>query len=295
MSQDLATLDRQAIAAAKQHIGRVAWPTVALVVLIAVAFVINLALFAVGLISPWVATPILAALTYMAYTPLHEAVHGNVQGNRRRLGWLNDLCGFAMAPLIAVPYVSHRHEHLTHHRYTNQPSKDPDFMISGMRRGPVAALVTVIRFIWLQNAYFAKTEWATASVSARMIYGSEILASLGWRVTFLLAVDQPGALVVIGLGYLLGGFFTAYWFAYRPHWPYDRRDRYRNTSSLIMPRWMKPLEWFWLGQNLHAIHHLFPRVPFYRYHRLHRQIEPVLRAHETPIRGVFSREPVEPA
>ncbi|MDX1757034.1 MAG: fatty acid desaturase [Marinobacter sp.] len=59
-----------------------------------------------------------------------------------------------------------------------------------------------------------------------------------------------------------------------------------------MPRWMKPLEWFWLGQNLHSIHHLFPRVPFYRYHALHRQIEPVMRAHGTPIIGAFSRQPI---
>lgn len=295
MSQDLAALDKQAIAAAKQHIGMVAWPTVALAGLVVIAFAINLALFAYGLVSPWIATPVLAGLTYMAYTPLHEAVHGNVHGNNRRLKWLNDLCGYAVAPLIAVPYQSHRIEHFTHHRYTNQPDKDPDYMISGMRRGPISAIVTVIRFIVLQNTFFVRMHWQKASVKERAIYGSEVLFSLGWRAAFLLAVDQPGVGVVIVLGYFLGGFFTAYWFAYRPHLPYDARERYRNTSSLIMPRWMKPLEWFWLGQNLHAIHHLFPRVPFYRYHPLHRQIEPVLRAHETPIIGVFSRKPVESA
>ena len=90
---------------------------------------------------------------------------------------------------------------------------------------------------------------------------------------------------------MLGGFFTAYWFAYRPHIPYQDPTRYRNTNSLIMPAWMKPVEWFWLGQNLHSIHHLFPRVPFYRYHALHREIEPVMRAHGTPIVGIFSRQP----
>jgi len=295
MSEDLAALDKQAIAAAKQHIGMVAWLTVALSGLVVMAFAINLALFAYGLMSPWLATPVLAALTYMAYTPLHEAVHGNVNGNNPRLKWLNELCGYAVAPLITVPYQSHRIEHLTHHRYTNQPEKDPDFLVSGMSRGPISAVVTVVRFIVLQNTFFVRTHWNKASFKERAIYVSEVLFSLGWRAAFLLAVDQPGVGFVIVLGYFLGGFFTAYWFAYRPHLPYDSRQRYRNTSSLIMPRWMKPLEWFWLGQNLHAIHHLFPRVPFYRYHPLHRQIEPVLRAHETPIIGVFSRKPVESA
>ncbi|WP_336366060.1 fatty acid desaturase family protein [Marinobacter sp. C2H3] len=295
MSQDLAALDRQAITAAKQHIGSVAWPTVLLTALVLVAFAVNLAAFSLGLTPAWLSTLLLAALTYIAYTPLHEAVHGNVHGRHHGLKWLNDLCGYLAAPLIAVPYQSHRIEHFTHHRYTNQPDRDPDFMVSDMGRGPLQALVAVLRFIVLQNTFFARAYWHKATTRERAIYSAEVLVSLGWRAAFLVAVDQPGAGVVIVVGYLLGGFFTAYWFAYRPHVPYNRPERYRNTSSLIMPRWMKPLEWFWLGQNLHAIHHLFPRVPFYRYHTLHREIEPALRAHGTPIIGVFSREPVERA
>ncbi len=92
--------------------------------------------------------------------------------------------------------------------------------------------------------------------------------------------------------YLIGALLTACWFADRPHIHYQDWNRYRNTNSLIMPRWMKPFEWFWLGQNLHSIHHLFPRVPFYRYHALHREIEPVMRAHGAPIVGIFSREAI---
>lgn len=292
MSEELTALNKQAIAAAKQHMGKFAWPTLALVALVLIGFVVNLALFAYGVTSPWLAMPILAVLTYMSYTPLHEAVHGNIHGGDDRRQWLNDLCGYAVAPLIAVPYQSHRFEHFTHHRYTNQPDKDPDFVVSGIGRGPVSAVVTVLRFFWLQNSFFARKHWQTASIKERSIYCAELLVSVGWRVTFLVAVDQPGAVFVVLLGYLLGGFFTAYWFAYRPHLPYQEPKRYRNTNSLIMPRWMKPVEWFWLGQNLHSIHHLFPRVPFYRYHTLHREIEPVLRAHGTPIIGAFSRQPV---
>lgn len=56
-----------------------------------------------------------------------------------------------------------------------------------------------------------------------------------------------------------------------------------------MPIWMKPLEWFWFGQSLHSIHHAFPRVPFYRYHALFREIESVMRAHGAPMIGTFDR------
>lgn len=293
MLQDLTLLNKQAIAAAKNHMGEVAWPTVILVVAVLSGSVVNLWLFAAGVVPAWVALPVLGALTYLAYTPLHEAVHGNIHGGQERFGWLNDLCGYLVAPLIAIPYASHRHEHFTHHRYTNQPERDPDYMVRGMGDGLVPAIVTVIRFLGVQNSFFARQHWATASTRDRAIYCLEVLVSVGWRVGFVAAVDRPGTLSVIVLGYLLGGFFTAYWFAYRPHIPYENPRRYRNTSSLIMPGWMKPLEWFWLGQNLHSVHHLFPRVPFYRYHALHREIEPILRAHGTPILGIFSRRPVE--
>lgn len=292
MSQDLTLLNKQAIAAARNHMGEVAWPTILLVAAVVAGFVANLWLFASGALSVWVALPVLGALTYLAYTPLHEAVHGNIHGGHEQLRWLNDLCGYLVAPLIAIPYASHRHEHFTHHRYTNQPDKDPDYIVSSMHRGLVPAIATVIRFLGVQNSFFARHHWSTASKKDRAIYSMEVLVSLGWRVAFVVAVDQPGTLSVIVLGYLLGGFFTAYWFAYRPHIPYQEPKRYRNTNSLIMPRWMKPLEWFWMGQNLHSVHHLFPRVPYYRYHSLHREIEPILRAHDTPIVGIFSRKPL---
>ena len=293
MSADLAKLNKQAISVAKQYMGHVAWPTVVMVAVVLIGFSVNLALFAMGVLPAWAALPILGALTYMSYTPLHEAAHGNIHGKNDQLEWLNKLCGFLVAPLIAVPYASHRLEHFTHHRYTNHPDKDPDFVVSGFGNGPLSALTTVFKFLWVQNTFFVKHGWSAASVKERVTFCIEVLVSIGWRVAFVLLVDQPGDLTVLLIGYVLGGLFTAYWFAYRPHIPYQEQQRYRTTNSLIMPTWMKPFEWFWLGQNLHSVHHLFPRVPFYRYHAVHREIEPILRAYGTPIVGVFSREPVE--
>ena len=263
MEQDLSVLNKQAIAISKKYTGGLAWPTVLLVALVLIAFVANLWLFAAGQVPLWAATLIYAALTYMSYTPLHEAAHGNIHGSHKRLQWLNDLCGYLVAPLIMVPYSTHKVEHFTHHRYTNQPDKDPDFIVSGMRHGFLAFIVYGFKFLWTQNTFLFRDHWATMPRRERAIYA----------------------------GFLPGGLFTAYWFAYRPHLPYEEPARYRNTNSLIMPVWMKPLEWFWLGQNLHSIHHAFPRVPFYHYHALFREIEPVMRAHGAPVIGIFNRRP----
>ena len=290
---DLSVLNRQAIATAKEYTGGLAWPTILLVVFVLSAFAANLWLFAIGWMPLWAAILGYAALTYMSYTPLHEAAHGNIHAGDEGRQWINDLCGYLVAPLISVPFSTHKVEHFTHHRYTNQPDKDPDYVVSGMRHGFIPFLIHAVQFLWMQNTFLFREYWATASKRERVTYWAEIAVAVGWRVAFVLAVARETDIVLLVLGYIGGAFFTAYWFAYRPHMPYEEPTRYRNTNSLIMPFWMKPVEWFWLGQNLHSIHHLFPRVPFYRYHALHRRIEPIMRAHGTPIVGIFSRQPTQ--
>lgn len=293
--QDLAVLNRQAIAAAKQHMGLVAWGTVALTAATLAGYVATLWLAITGVLPLWAGVALLGALTYLSYTPLHEAAHGNIHGDSAGLKWLNELCGYISAQMIMVPYGTHRVEHFTHHRYTNQPGKDPDHVVSGMGGGAWSFLKAVVHFLWNQWTFLFHGYWATAPLRERLVYVAEVVTALGWRAALLVALPwQQGVLLVL-VAWLAGALFTAYWFAYRPHHPYDETARYRNTSSLLMPVWMKPFEWFWLGQNLHSIHHAFPRVPFYRYHALFREIEPVLRAHGGPVLGVFSRRPVAPA
>lgn len=294
MQQDLVSLNKEAIATSKEYTGELAWPTVALALGVIVAFVANLWLFAADITPLWGAILAYAVLTYMSYTPLHEAAHGNIHGSHDRLQWLNDLCGYLVAPLIMVPFSTHRVEHFTHHRYTNQPDKDPDYVVSGMRHGFLAFIAHGLGFLWVQNTFLFRDYWPTAPLRERATYVAEVMLAIGWRLAFALAVAREHAVLLLVAGYLIGAFFTAYWFAYRPHQPYDEPARYRNTNSLIMPAWMKPLEWFWLGQNLHSVHHLFPRIPFYRYHALHRRIEPAMRAHGTTMIGIFSRRAVPP-
>lgn len=292
MASDLSALNKQAIKIAHAYMGGMAWPTVFLTLAVVTAYIAHLCLFAMGLLPIWLACLCMAVLTYFAYTPLHEAVHGNINGAGSHYRWLNNLCGYLVAQIVAVPYTSHKVEHFTHHRFTNIPDKDPDYIISGLGKGLPSIVMTVFKYIWTQSSYFAQHQWQRSSLKQRSIYCVELTLILAWRIAFIVSVAQPGTLLVIIGGYFVGGYFTAYWFAYRPHIPYQNPNRYQNTNSMIVPTWLKPVEWFWLGQNLHAIHHLFPRVPFYLYHKVHKEVEPILHAHDTPIIGIFSRDPV---
>lgn len=295
LPSDAQALNQQAVAMARRHTGGIAWPTLLLVAVTLAGMAAHLISFAAWALPLWAAILLHGVLTYFSYTPLHEAAHGNVHGTHDRLAWLGDLCGRLVSPFIAVPYTTHRVEHFTHHRYTNQPDRDPDFIVAGMSGGFIAFLTHGIRFLWMQNTFLFREHWATMGAAERRAYWIEVATAIGWRVAafvWLASAQGPAAAAALLIGgYLIGAFFTAYWFAYRPHLPYREPARWRNTNSLLMPAWLKPLEWFWLGQNLHSIHHLFPRVPFYRYHALHREIEPILRAQGTPVIGIFSRKP----
>lgn len=275
MEQELTVLNKQAIASAKAYMGQVAWGTVALSAAVLVSYSASFWLTANGSMPLWLAFVLIAAMGYMSYTPVHEAAHGNINGDRADLKWLNDLCGYLCAQLVMIPYSTHKVEHFTHHRFTNQPDKDPDFIISGMSDGVLGAAQAIVRFLWMQITFLFRDHWARAPLHEKLIYCSEIAVALSWRIALLALLPSPTGITLVVGAYLVAVVFTSYWFAYRPHHPYQETARYRNTSSLIMPRWMKPLEWFWLGQNLHSIHHAFPRVPFYRYHALFREIEPV--------------------
>ena len=293
-SNNTASLDQlniEAATTAKKYMANFAWLTVLFVMAIVGCFILNLTAFIQGLIPFWLATINLAILTYFAYTPLHEAVHGNIHGKHSKWKWLNELCGFAVAPLIALSFTSHRYEHFAHHGFINQPGKDPDLIVKGMEKGYLYIFPYSLKFLWLQNQYFVSHHWSNVNQKKRLTYLAEVIFSLGWRVTLLVLFPSWELAFVIIIGFFAGGMFTAYWFAFRPHHPNDDQARYTNTTSLIMPKWMKPFEWFWLGQNLHPVHHLFPRVPFYLYHRVHREIMPVMKAHGTPMVGIFDGLP----
>jgi len=291
-AQELALLNRQGIDAARRYMGQPAWGTVALITGVALAYGITLLLSLQGYLGILPAFLLLAVLTYFSYTPLHEAAHSNIGGERKSLAWLNALCGHVAAQLILVPYVTHRVEHFAHHRHTNQPGLDPDHVISGLGGGSLAFIKAVVAFMWSQWTFLFRDHWASATRRVKLTYLLEFALALGWRLALLTLMPWQTWLLLVPAAWFCGALFTAYWFAYRPHHPYDQTARYRNTSSLILPGWLRPIRWFWLGQDLHSIHHAFPRVPFYRYHALFREVEPVLRAHGSPVIGLFSRQPV---
>jgi len=64
-------------------------------------------------------------------------------------------------------------------------------------------------------------------------------------------------------------------FAWIVHSPFNESTRFKDTATILLPPVIhKPVTMLWLWQNYHSIHHLFPRVPFFRYAELFDEICP---------------------
>jgi beta-carotene hydroxylase len=75
------------------------------------------------------------------------------------------------------------------------------------------------------------------------------------------------------------------WLVHNPH-EQPVTERYRATNAFLFRRAHRTLTWLYLWQNFHLIHHLFPRVPFYRYETVFDRIRPLLNARGANVKTV---------
>lgn len=277
-------LDQQARSTAQSYLGHFAWPTVALglPVMLAYAYtpyaVVNGQLpFAAGLIAMMV-------LTYLSYTVLHDAIHGSISGSHKSLRWINEAMGYMAAWVLMIPLTAHRHEHLAHHRNTNQSEGDPDFVVADMGRSPLHAVRAAVRIVAGQYSYYMKHRWQLAPRDQNIKFCLEIAMALGLRLLFLGQGYWMEGIMLFAVAGIGGVMLLMYLFAYIVHRPHQSVGRYVDTSTIIAAGpWNTPLTWLWGFQNYHSIHHLFPRVPFYQYRKLFGEIREIMIARGAPI------------
>ena len=261
----------------RAYTGGTAWPTLALAVVSLTAWVTVVAAHAAGQLSHGLALAANTLLVYVAFTPLHEATHGNVGGTQAR-AWLDHLVGWPMAAMMLSPYPAFRSLHLRHHARTNDPEADPDMWVRGS--WPVALLRSFA--ILPHYDHFFLTRLVHTSTSA-MAQRSLMIASLGMMLVSLtiLTLAGFGATVLFALvaPAILGTGLLAFFFDWLPHHPHDTQGRFVDTR-VVEARWLTlPLLW----QNLHLVHHLWPRVPFYRYGAVYQRVLPLLVAKGSPL------------
>ena len=250
--------------------GATAWPTLGLCLAALALQAASSAALLSGLWPAWTTVLLNAACAYAQFTVLHDALHGSVA----RLKPLNEALGYVATLTLCGPYSAIRRNHLHHHAHANDPREDPDFWAAGETwTGTALRCLTMLEaHYWY---YFTRLRRRDRAFAESVVTAAAILAAHAWAwregrlPALILCWTLPAQLAVAAL---------ALTFDYWPHRPHTGRGRFKDTAN-ILPAWLDP---FFLCQNLHAVHHLFPQLPWYRYREAHAALDADLRRAGVP-------------
>lgn len=261
----------------KKHSGFIAWPTVILSLFIVLSYVATSAMVYYKTLPLWSLCCIHIILSYLAFTPMHEAAHNNIHGQQKGWKWLNEAIGWFMSIPSLAPFSLFRTLHLKHHGCTNHPEKDPDFWVAG--KGLISIFLRCLTIIphyyyWIvcqssNKSFWRKEKWAiiTTALFWSLIAGL-FYQGHGYYLLFLWIL--PG---------IIASTLLAFMFDWVPHSPHEETRRFLDTRIIIFPG----LEIIMTSQNYHLIHHLYPRIPFYRYRDYFLEIREDLEEKGSPI------------
>ncbi len=244
----------------------IAWPTVGLLLAAYILFVGTTYGYFTGYVSLPIAIALNAVASYMSFAIVHEASHRAISTNHQLNDWLGRI---GMLLLEPAPVLSlFRIVHMQHHRFTNDPEKDPDVALS---IGPAWLLplkwmvfdVVYFKYYLNPQVFSKRPKRERVEFFLAMAFAGAVVATMiamGWFVDYLLLFLIPSR---------IAKFFIIWVFDYLPHYPHKAfaaDDPYRSTSNRVGFEWL--LTPILVYQNYHLVHHLYPTVPFYRYIKL---------------------------
>ena len=265
----------------KRHAGEVAWPTLGLITAIVLGELVVWAAVLGEAISLTLASVLCTCLAYLAFTVGHEAVHGNIAGRDKRLRGLEAASGHVAAFFLLAPYPAFRVLHLQHHAHVNEGDSDPDHWVASASPIGVLGRCATIMPYYYYTILFGPSSRTRSGQRVRL---QSILTLAGFAALAVGASIAGFGTLVLALWVgpaLVASAFLAFAFDWLPHHPHTTTERYHDTRVILGPG--LPLLTMW--QSYHLVHHLYPRVPFYRYGTCFRDIRPELEEEGSVIEG----------
>jgi beta-carotene hydroxylase len=242
--------------------------TIALLALMYAILAANVVLCVFAPLPAVVHVLVAAAAIHLAFTIWHEAVHLNVS----RRTWVNNLVGvLGMFPYM-TPYFMQRWIHLRHHARLNEPD-DPNVIYTD---GP-------FRTILLR--YPRALRYARQIMRDDPRRGGEKLADTIFALTVAAVYFAAwwngylfDALILWFVPVVVAKLVMDWYINYIPHAGLPAH-RFKGTRVLDVA-WLTPLV---LEHNYHAVHHLWPNIPWHRYHGVFREKREYLHENGVPI------------
>jgi fatty acid desaturase len=252
---------------------RVEWPTVWVAAAVYLPIVVTFALIAAGWVPWWAPTPVLAWCVAWQASLQHEVIHGHPTPR----AWVNRL--IAGPPLLVfVPFDRYRDSHLAHHvdeRLTD-PLDDPEsWYVTAARWQRAGRLERGLR--WMMNSLAGRvvlgplwilglslaTDGRDLAAGRRLCSLALHSAQLGVLAVALSAVGMPvwGYLVLVvwpATGLMLVRSFAEH-----------RPDPLPAQRTVIVEAG-GAFDLLFLSNNLHALHHERPGLPWYLLRRVFR-------------------------
>ena len=218
---------------------------------------------------PWPLHVLVGTLAiHLAFTVWHEAVHRNAS----RIGWLNDAIGVLGALPYMAPFYLEKWFHLQHHALLNRPD-DPNYIYTD---GPLWRLP--LRYVRILRYARARMRDDPRSRTERWIDRLPLVLVVAIAATALARGAFVDLLVLWALPFALSKLVMDWYINWLPHAGLPP-DRYAGTR-IVDVAWLTPLV---LAHNYHAIHHLWPNLPWHRYPATFREKQAALRERGVPI------------
>ena len=249
---------------------RVEWPTVWLILGCYVLW--GLGLWSAVLWLPG-AIFLVAVAVALQSSLQHEVIHGHPLPSRR-----GSQAMVAVSLNLAVPYLRFRDTHLAHHQDANltDPYDDPESNYLDPKVWD--RLPRVVRAVLTANNTMAGRLLVGAAIGQAVFMARDVLAM--WRgardvlrawVLHIVLIVPVLALVWLSpmpiWAYLAACYIALSVLKIRTFLEHQAHLRARGRTVIIEDR--GPLAFLFLNNNLHVVHHMHPRVPWYRLPRLY--------------------------
>ena len=242
----------------------------------------------------WLLLPLMmlqGILLSFLFTLQHETTHYTPFKTRR----LNTIVGFCCGFILLLPPTWFRYFHLAHHRWTQNPQKDPELASPKPATLYQYAVYLSGLPVWkdhiatlLRNAFRqCSDEFVPANKMPAIRL--ESLAMIGLYLCLTIASATAGLtelLTVWIIPLLLGQpFLRAYLLAEHAACP-QVDNRFENTRTLLTTPLLRRLAW---NMPYHTEHHVYPAVPFFRLPDAHALANPHLQQLEPGYRSFHQR------
>jgi len=244
------------------------WRTLLLLAAMYAVLFGNFALYEFAPLPVLVHVLVATAAIHLSFTIWHECVHRTVSAN----AWINDAAGVLGVLPYMAPFYLEKWFHLQHHALLNKP-EDPNFVYTD---GPLWKLplryVRVLRYAHDRMNDDPRTGWQKAVDWIPRIVIFSICAAAVSRGMF------REVLLLWFVPFVLSKLVMDWYVNYLPHVGLPPH-RFRGTR-IVDVRW---LSFALLCHNYHAIHHLWPSIPWHRYRATFTEKFDYLREHGVPI------------